>query len=46
MSTDRGMDKEDVIHTYNGTLLSQRKEINNAICIICHMGGPRDSHTK
>ena len=26
MSTDRGMDKEDVVHTYNGILLSHRKE--------------------
>ena len=27
MSTDRGMDKEDVVHIHNGILLSQ----NNAI---------------
>ena len=26
MSTDRGMDKEDVVHTYNGILLSHKKE--------------------
>ena len=25
MSTDRGMDKEDVVHTYNGILLSHKK---------------------
>ena len=28
ISTDRGMDKEDVVHIYNGTLLGhQKKEI-------------------
>ena len=27
MSTDRGMDKEDVVHIYNGILLSHKKEI-------------------
>ena len=26
MSIDRGMDKEDVIHIYNGILLSHKKE--------------------
>ena len=47
---DRGMDKEDVVHIYNGILLSHRKEQNNAIC--CNMDGPRDvilskvSHTQ
>ena len=25
MSTDRGIDKEDVVHLYNGILLSRRK---------------------
>ena len=25
MSIDRGMDKEDVVHTYNGILLSHKK---------------------
>ena len=25
MSTDRGMDKEDVVHMYNGILLSHKK---------------------
>ena len=25
MSTDRGLDKEDVVHIYNGILLSYRK---------------------
>ena len=26
------MDKEDVVHTYNGILLSHKKEWNNAVC--------------
>ena len=26
MSTDRGMDKKAVVHIYNGTLLSHKKE--------------------
>ena len=26
MSVDRGMDKEDVVHVYNGILLSHKKE--------------------
>ena len=38
------MDKEDVIHIYNGILLSLKKEWNNAIC--SNMDGPRDYHTK
>ena len=25
MSTDRGLDKEDVVHMYNGILLSHKK---------------------
>ena len=44
MSINRGMDKEDVMHIYNGVLLSHRKELNNAIC--SNMDGPRDYHTK
>ena len=44
MSTDRWMDKEDVVHRYNGILLSHKKERNNAIC--SNMDGPRDYHTK
>ena len=38
------MNKEDVIHMYNGILLIHKKEWNNAIC--CNMNGPRDYHTK
>ena len=44
MSTDRGMDKEDVVHIYNGILLNLKKEQNNAICN--NMDGPRDYHIK
>ena len=40
MSTDRGMDEEDVVHMYNGILSSHKKELNNAIC--SNMDGPRD----
>ena len=32
MSINKRMDKEDVIHIYNGILLSHKKEQNNAIC--------------
>ena len=38
------MDKEDVVHMYDGLLLSHEKEWNNAIC--SNMDGPRDDHTK
>ena len=41
MSINRGMDK-DVVHIYNGILLSHKKEQNNAIC--SDMDGPRDGH--
>ena len=41
---DRWMDKEDVVHIYNGILLSHKKEWNNAIC--SNMNGPGDCHTK
>ena len=32
MSINRGMDKDDVLHTYSGILLTHKKEGNNAIC--------------
>ena len=32
MSIDRGMDKEDVVHTYKEILLSHKKERNWFIC--------------
>ena len=38
------MDKEDVVHIYNGILLSHKKEWNNVIC--SNMDGPRDYQTK
>ena len=38
------MDKEDVVHIYNGILLSPKKEWNSAIC--SNMDGPRDGHTE
>ena len=45
MSLDGGMDKEDVVHIYNGILLSHLKqEQNNAICN--NTDGPRDYRTK
>ena len=31
MSINRGVDKEDVVHIYDGVLLSYKKEQNNAI---------------
>ena len=44
MSINRGMDKEDVAHIYNGILLNHKKEQNNAIC--SNMDGPKDCHTE
>ena len=44
MSTGGGVDKEVVVHTYNGILLSHKKEWNNAIC--SNVDGPRNQHTK
>ena len=38
------MGKEDVVHIYNGILLSHKKEWNNATC--SNMDGPRNYHTK
>ena len=32
MFIDRGMDKENVVHIYNGISFSHKKEWNNAIC--------------
>ena len=32
MSIDRGVDQEDVVHVYNGILLSLEKERKNGIC--------------
>ena len=44
MSINRWVDKEDVVHIYNGILFSHKQEWNNAIC--SYMDGPRDDHTK
>ena len=44
MSVDRGMDKEDVVHIYNGIYSAIKKEWNKAICR--NMNWPRDYHTK
>ena len=33
-----------MVYTYNGILLSHKKEWNNSIC--SYMDGPRDNHTK
>ena len=44
MSINRWVDKEDVVHIYNGILFSHKQEWNNAIC--SNMEGPRDYHTK
>ena len=33
-----------MVHIYNGILLSNKKEQNNAIC--SNMHGPRDCHTE
>ena len=38
------MDKEDEVYIYNGILLSQKKEWNDAIC--SNMDGLRDYDTK
>ena len=44
MSINRGMDKEDVLHIYNGILLSHKKEWNSVICR--DMDGPRECYTE
>ena len=40
MSTNRWMDKEVVVHIYNGILLSHKNEWNNSIC--SNMERPRE----
>ena len=44
ISINRGIEKEHVVHIYNGILFNHRKEWNNAIC--SNMDGSRDYHTK
>ena len=41
MTTDRGKDKEEAVHRYNGILLSHKQKI-----ICSNVAGPRDYHTK
>ena len=43
MSINRWMDKEDVVHIYNGILLSHKKHKN---AIYSDMDGPVDCHTE
>ena len=44
MLTNRGTDKEDMVHVYDRILLSHKSEENNGICI--SMDVPRDLHTE
>ena len=44
MSINRGMDKEDVVHIFNGILLSHKKERNWVTC--WHVDGSTDCHTE
>ena len=44
MSIHRGMEKEDVVHVCNETLLSRKEEQDDASC--SNMDIPRDCQTK
>ena len=44
MPIDRQMDKDNVVHIYNGILLSHKKEQSWVICR--DVDGPRDCHTE
>ena len=44
VSTDREMDREDVVHMHNDILLSHKEEWNNVIC--SNMDTTRDDYTK
>ena len=44
MFINRGMDQQDVVQIYNGTLLNHKQEQNNATC--SNMDGLRDCHTE
>ena len=44
VSFNRWVDKEDVVHTYNGILLSHKKRWNTAICD--SVDGPWEYHAK
>ena len=41
---DRGLDKGDIIHIYNGILLSHKKRQNTAICD--NEDGPSEYYAK
>ena len=44
-SISRGMDKEVVVHIYNGILISCKKKKKRMTYFICsNMYGPRDCH--
>ena len=44
MSINRGMDEEDVVHIYNGILLSHKNELTWVLCR--DMDGLRECHTE
>ena len=44
MPIDKQMDEEDVVHTYNGILLSHKKKRNWVICR--DVDESRDCHTE
>ena len=44
MSINKWTDKGDVVYTYDGILLSHKREGNNAIC--SNMDEPREDHAK
>ena len=44
IETHKWMNKEDVVHIYNGICFSRKKEQNNATWN--NMDGPRDYHTE
>ena len=44
MYIHRGIDKEDVVHKYNGILLNHKKEQNGVI--YREVDVPRDCHTE
>ena len=44
MFINRGMDKEDVVHIYNGILFWHKNEQNNTICR--DVNRPRDHQTE
>jgi len=44
VSTDIGMDKEDVVYKNHGVLFSHKKELNNAIC--CNIDVTGDRYTE